>query len=219
MRKIGHYVDSSPKTWVQTERAAHEAWGLLALNSPRAAGLLHHLVANMGHQNAIVINQKTLAKIMRCTVRTVQRAIDDLVADHWIQSVSLGGAGTVNAYVVNDQVAWGESRDSMPRVSTFSARVVADIDDQSEHTLARSQLRRIPILYPNEAQLPSGPGGAPPSQPAIPGMEPDLPALAGETEDPWGHLRDATPEELAQEREDMKTRIELEKRGQQRLTE
>lgn len=121
---------------------------------------------------------------MRCTVRTVQRAIDDLVADHWIQSVSLGGAGTVNAYVVNDQVAWGEARDSMPRVSTFSARVVADIDDQSEQTLARSQLRRIPILYPNESQLPTGPSGEPPSQPTIPGMEPDLPALAGEKNDP-----------------------------------
>ena len=198
MKKIGTYVDSSPRTWVQTDRAAHEAWAVLSMSSPRAGALLHHLVANMGHQNAVVINQATLAKMMRCDPRTVRRAISELVADNWIQSVSLGGAGTVNAYIVNDQVAWGEARGSMPRVSTFSARIVADIDDQNEHTLARSQLRRIPILYPNERQLPSGPSAEPPSQPSIDGFEPDLPAI---------HGKDQTEREV------------LEARGQHRLTE
>jgi len=183
MRKLGSYVDSNPSTWVQTERAAHEAWGLLVMSSPRAAALLHHFVANMAGQNAVVVNQKTLAKMMKCTVRTIQRAVDDLVADNWIQSVSMGGAGTVNAYVVNDQVAWGQARDKMPRLSTFSARVIADIDDQDQRALTRSKLRRIPVLYPNEMQLPSGPSDEPPSQPAIPGMEPDLPALQGDAAD------------------------------------
>lgn len=178
MKKLGSYVDSSPKTWVQTERAAHEAWGLLSMKSPRAAALLHHLIANMGSQNAIVASQATLAKMLRCDPRTIRRAVDDLVADNWIQCVSMGGAGTVNAYIVNDQVAWGEKRDNMPRLSLFTARVIADIDDQSEHTLSRSQLRKIPVIYPNEKQLPSGPGEPPPSQPSIPGMEPDLPALS-----------------------------------------
>lgn len=191
MKKLGAYVDNTPKTWVQTERAAHEAWGLLSMKSPRAAALLHHLVANMGSQNAIVASQATLAKMLRCDPRTIRRAIEDLVADSWIQCVSMGGAGTVNAYIVNDQVAWGEKRDSMPRLSLFTARVIADIDDQSEHTLSRSQLRKIPVIYPNERQLPTGPGAEPPSQPSIPGMEPDLPALSEQ--------------------------VELEQRGQQRL--
>ena len=44
---------------------------------------------------------------------------------------------------------------------------------------------------PGERQLPTGPGEDPPSQPAIDGMEPDLPSL----------------------------QAELEKRGQQRLLE
>lgn len=197
MKKLGSYVDNSPRTWVQTERAAHEAWGLLTIKSPRAAALLHQLVANMGSQNAIVASQATLAKMLGCDPRTIRRAIEDLVADNWIQCVSMGGAGTVNAYVVNDQVAWGQPRAQMPRVSTFSARVIADIDDQSEHTLTRSGLRRIPVLYPNELQLPTGPGQEPPSQPAIPGMEIDLPALQG----------------------DAAERHELERRGQRRITE
>jgi len=187
------------------------------MKSPRAAALLHQLVANMGSQNAVVASQATLAKMLRCDPRTIRRAIEDLVADKWIQCVSMGGAGTVNAYIVNDQVAWGEKRDNMPRLSLFTARVIADIEDQSETTLSRSQLRRIPVIYPNERQLPSGPGEDPPSQPAIPGMEPDLPALNGENADPWAHLRGASQEEL--EREDMRLRLELEKRGQQRLPE
>ena len=43
--------------------------------------------------------------------------------------------------------------------------------------LGHADLRRIPTLYPGEQQLPTGPGEEPPSQPSIPGLEPDLPAL------------------------------------------
>ena len=164
-------------TWVQTDRKAHEAWGDLALKSPRAAALLHRLIANMGHQNAVVINQKTLAEIMGCTIRTVQRAVADLVANKWIQAISMGGAGTVNAYVVNDRVAWGEKRNMRPHLSVFSAQVVARADDQDAVTLDGLQLRRIPTLYAGEQQLPTGPGSEPPSQPNFPGLEPDLPYI------------------------------------------
>lgn len=188
--ELGTKVSSGPKTWVQTERAAHEAWARLSLRSPRAAALMHHLVANMGPQNAIVVNQRTLSKMLGCTVRTVQRAVADLVADKWIQAINLGGAGTVNAYVVNDQVAWGEKRDMRPHLSVFSARVIADFDDQDASTLERIGLRKLPMLYPGEAQLPAGPGEPPPSQPSIAGMETDLPALQGESPDPWHEERE-----------------------------
>ena len=178
VKKIGMPLDASRSTWVQTERSAHEAWSKLTRNNPMASALMHNLVASMGSQNAVVVSQKTLAKMMECHVKTVQRALEHLVADHWIQAVNVGGAGTVKAYVVNDQVAWGEKRGNMPHTSTFSARVIADIDDQSKETLVMSNLRRIPTLYPGELQLPSGPGGEPPSQSSIPGMEPDLPAIS-----------------------------------------
>ena len=77
--KLGTPVHSGPKTWVQTERAAHEQWSLLTMSSPRAAAVMHRLVSIMGHQNAVVISQKTLAKMMGCNERTIRRAIDDLV--------------------------------------------------------------------------------------------------------------------------------------------
>ena len=63
-RQLGARVDTSPNTWVQTERAAHEAWAKLTIKSPRSAALMHHLIARMGHQNAVVVSQKTLAKLM-----------------------------------------------------------------------------------------------------------------------------------------------------------
>lgn len=142
-----------------------------------------HLVAQMGHQNAVVVPQKVLAKLMGRSIDTVQRAIRDLEAERWIQVVKMNGPGTVAAYVVNDRVAWGQPRDQL-RLSVFSAAVVADADDQGPLTLEHSDLRRIPTLYPGERQLPTGPGEDPPSQPNIDGLEPNLPAIqAGDAAD------------------------------------
>jgi len=172
--KIGTPAKNKIGQWVQTERKAHEAWANLIGRKPRAAMLLHHLVAQMGHQNAVVVPQKVLAKLMKCSQETVKRAVADLVAERWVQVVKLNGPGTVNAYVVNDRVAWGQPRDQL-RLSAFSATVVADHDDQDATTLDHTDLRRIPTLYPGEQQLPSGPHEDPPSQPCLPDMEPDLP--------------------------------------------
>jgi hypothetical protein len=169
--KLGTPVASGPRQWVQTERAAHEAWAALTLQSPRAAALMHHFVALMGHQNALVVPQKTLAKLMGCNERTIRRAVDDLVKGRWVQVVQLGHMGTVNAYVVNSAVAWAEKREHIGRLSVFHARVVADADDQPDTDLDRSNLRRVPIIYPPEQALPTGDGecGA---QALLAGLEP-----------------------------------------------
>jgi hypothetical protein len=175
---IGTPAKSKPGQWVQTERKAHEVWARLCMNKPRAAALAHHLVALMGNQNAVVISQKTLAKLMGMSERTVRYAVSDLVVEKWVQVVKLNGPGTVSAYVVNDRVAWGQSRDQL-HLSMFSAVIVADIEDQDAATLDHADLRRIPSLFLGEQQLPSGPGEDPPSQPSqplLPGFEPDLPA-------------------------------------------
>ncbi|WP_323032625.1 hypothetical protein [Paracoccus sp. (in: a-proteobacteria)] len=200
---IGASGKHKPGQWVQTERKAHEAWARLIARKPRAAELLHHLVAQMGNQNAVVIPQTVLAKLMGRSVDTVQRAVKDLVAERWVSVVRLG-KGKESAYIVNDRVAWGQPRDQL-RLSVFSATVVADHDDQDAALLGHGDLRRIPTLYPGEQQLPTGDGEAPPSQPSIPGMEPDLPTIDMET----GEVLDS----------DMQHRQALEKRGQQRLVE
>lgn len=171
---IGTPAKPNAKQWVQTPRKTHEAWAQLVMRKPRAAALAHHLVAQMGHQNAVVVSQAVLAKLMGCSVETVKRAVRDLVAERWISVVRLGKGKEV-AYVVNDNVAWGQPRDQL-RLSRFSATVVADYADQDAALLGHGDLRRIPTLYPGERQIPTGPGMPPPSQPSIDGLEPDLPA-------------------------------------------
>lgn len=172
----------SPKSsWVQTERKAHEAWARLAVKKPKAAALLHVLVANMGSRNAVVVSQKLLAKMMGCSIDTVKRAVSILKEERWIQCVNINGVGTVNAYVVNDRVAWGEPRKNLC-YSSFSATVMAEYDDQETSTLENAELRKIPTLYQGELQLPSGEGEPPPSQPPLKGLEPDLPYIQSESE-------------------------------------
>lgn len=167
---------------------------------------MHLLVAQMGNQNAVVVSQKTLSKLMACSLRTTQYAITDLVDERWLQVVKLNGPGTIAAYVVNDRVAWGQRRDQK-WMSVFSAAVVADIEDQDAIALAHESLKQIPVMYPGEFQLPTGPGEDPPSQPSIDGMEPDLPAIQQEA--PKKHAK----------KTDADVRAALEAKGQQRITD
>ena len=164
--------------WVQTERAAHEAWAGLLRQSPRAAELLHLLVARVGEHNAVVISQQTLAGLMGRSVNTVKTALAVLKAGLWIEVRQIGDRGTVNAYVLNRNVVWSGPRDGI-RYALFSAAVVVSDQEQPDRDLLdqREPLRSLPTLYPGERQLPTGEGQPPPSQPALPGMEPDLPAL------------------------------------------
>ena len=100
-----------------------------------------------------------------------------LTEDRWIELRQIGDRGTINAHVINDRVAWSGKRDGI-RYSLFSAAVVLSDDEQPdrEELDQLEPLRRIPSIYQGERQLPSGDGLPPPSEPSLPGMEPDLPA-------------------------------------------
>ena len=163
--------------WLQTERAAHEAWAKLIAEAPKAAQLMHLLVARIGENNAVVISQKNLIRLMGASRPTVQRAVKKLRDDLWVEVRQIGDRGTTNAYVVNDRVAWLGRRDGI-RYSLFSAAVVISDDEQPDAAeLDRQEpLRKIPSIGRGEQQLPTGPGLPPPSEPTFPGMEVDLPA-------------------------------------------
>lgn len=74
-------------------------------------------------------------------------------------------------------MAWSGKRDGI-RYSLFSAIVVLSEDEQPDRDQLGQQepLRRVPSLFRDEKQLPSGDGLPPPAEPALPGMEVDLPA-------------------------------------------
>lgn len=180
-------VSAPSGPWVQTERAAHEAWAKLIATSPLAARVMHLFASRVGEHNAVVISQGTLATLLGAHRRSVTRAISLLEQDRWIEVRQVGDRGTVNAYVLNDRVIWSGNRDGI-RYSLFSAAVVVSSDEQPDATeLDRNNelrpLRRLPTLYTGERQLPSGEGLPPPSQPTFPGLETDLPARQLDVED------------------------------------
>ena len=166
-------------TWVQTERAAHEAWAALIGRQPRAAALLHLLVANMDRSGALVASQGTLGKLMGVSVATIKRALIVLTDECWIDVVRVGSErGGVNAYVVNRRVAWADKRENQ-RYAAFDARILVSEEEQEAPIPDnRPPLRQLPALSPGDMQLPHGEGMPPPAQPAL--VEPDLPAIPRE---------------------------------------
>jgi hypothetical protein len=131
---------------------------------------MHRFVALMGHQNAVVISQEALAKLMGCSLRTMHYALADLVRERWVQVVQIGASGTVNAYVVNTNVAWGEKRDQRHRLAVFTATVVGDLEEQPSGAENASPLRRVPVIFPPEKSIAVG-EGEPGAQIALPGMD------------------------------------------------
>ncbi len=171
-------------TWVQTERAAHEAWSALIGRKPKAAQLMHLLVANMGKDAAVVTSQATLASLMGVSVNTIKRALTVLSDEHWIDVVRVGSErGGVNAYVVNRRVAWADKRDNQ-RYAAFDARIlVAETEQDAPIADKRPPLRQLPALSPGDMQLPHGDGLPPPSQKPL--VDADLPSLPREEQLDW----------------------------------
>src|SRR3546814_10062923 len=102
----------------------------------------------------------------RCALVTVvqtfalpifQRAVDVLSEDRWIEIRQIGENGTVNAHIINDRVAWSGKRDGL-RYSLFSAAVIISEAEQPdfEELGQQAPLRRLPSLFRDERQLPSG---------------------------------------------------------------
>lgn len=168
-REVGKPVSPKVQTWVQTEREAHVQWGRLVVSNPLAAAVMHQLVAIMDRSNAVCISHQTLADLVGCHYTTVKRALKYLETNNWVQVVQVGPRGTVNAYVINERVAWADYRDNK-KLAIFSARIVADAADQSQAALAPGKLRRVPIIHPPEEALPAG-DWPPGSQGQLPGME------------------------------------------------
>ena len=94
-------IDRRPHrgTWLQTERAAHEAWARLIDKSPLAAKIMHVLTARVGNHNAAVISQKNLARLAHASERGVRDALRVLEADRWLEMRQIGGRGTVKSAV------------------------------------------------------------------------------------------------------------------------
>jgi len=162
--------------WVQVPRKSMEAMAVLMGESASAARLLVKITARMGDHNALVASNQALSDLSGLSLATVKRAMKLLQDRKWINILRLGPTGTVRAIVVNDQVAWFGPREGL-RHSLFSAAILVSEAEQDPADLAANgPLHEVPAIYRGEMQLPTGDGLPPPSQPSMPGLEPDLPA-------------------------------------------
>ena len=170
--------------WVQIDRAALERWGALTIAHPRASQLLQVMVSNMGRHNAIVTSQATLADMLNVSVKTIRRNLAILAENNWIEVRQVGPSGNGSAYIVNSRVAWSGKRDGI-RYALFEAAVLVSEKDQPDKAALGAQppLESVPLMMPGEQQLPTGDGLPPPSEPSLPGLEPDLPARQMDIED------------------------------------
>lgn len=116
-------------TWIQMDRESLLKLAKLSVEHPRAAALLNVIVSLLGRHNAVVASQQTLAKLAGVSLATAKRALETLAARSWIETKQIGLSGTVNAYIVNDRVAWSGTRDGK-RYSMFSATIIAADDEQ-----------------------------------------------------------------------------------------
>lgn len=174
------YHQANPRgSWVQTERAGHEAWAQLIHKNPRAAQLLHILVSKMDEKAALVASHKLLSELCGVSIMTIRRSLTTLVEQNFIQTVRIGSErGGVLGYIVNSRIAWADSRDNL-KYASFSARVLVTSTEQTT-PLEGPALNQIPHMGPDDLQLPHGPGVPPPNQETLDGMMPDLPAIKQE---------------------------------------
>ena len=84
---------------------------------------------------------------MKCSRRTVQRAVDVLVEDRWIEVRQIGENGTVNAHIINDRVAWSGKRDGI-RYSLFTAAVIVSDEEQPDRDQIDHQAPFAPPAQP-----------------------------------------------------------------------
>lgn len=171
---------TSPGPWVQVERKAMEQWAALIGECPAAGQLLMTMVARMGRGNALVASQRALAEISGLSLSSIKRAVKQLKDRQFIEIVQIGPTKSSSAYVINSRVAWTGKREGL-RQSLFHAVVLASESEQKE--IECGALKRLPVIFTGEQQLPTGEGLPPPSEPSLPGLEPDLPARQMDIED------------------------------------
>lgn len=123
----------------------------LTRDNPMAASVMLVLLANVGDEGALVVSQATLAKLCKCSVPTVERAIADLVEEEWIVTVIIGsGPATSLAYFIRSRVVWDERKNL--EYADFNARVL--ISGEDNPYLKSNSLSQSMHLEPGETVIP-----------------------------------------------------------------
>ena len=101
---------------------------MLMKESPAAAVVLSLLREHMDEENAIIISYESIMEMTGYSKSTVQKAVNILKKDVWIQAVKVG---TGNAYRVNSEAYWTTNIDGKV-YSKFKATVLASAKEQKK---------------------------------------------------------------------------------------
>lgn len=154
-------LSKTPTDFLQVTRGYLRDMRELAKRSPAAHQVLWLLAERMNKTNAVVISQKTMGQILGYSRSTLNRAINLLREERWVQVIATGGS---NAYVVNSKVLWRDQGGK--RYAAFFAEVVVSADEQAHpvEEWDNVELRHMPILRGKEVPLTGDEALPPPDQ-------------------------------------------------------
>jgi hypothetical protein len=123
-----HDTSDETEKFVELDQDSLMRLAVLARDNPKAASVMLAILAKVGDECALVVSHATLAKLCKCSVPTVKRAIADLVAEDWIVAVIIGsGRAASLAYFIRSRVDT-ETRENIEYVD-FNARVLISGED------------------------------------------------------------------------------------------
>lgn len=129
-----------------------ELMELRALNAkdPNALTILLIMVEKMNKQNALMISQKNLIKILKKSKPTVSRAIAALKESKFLDVIKVG---TANAYIINSNVFWQDNALLKDKAAIFTATVIASGEEQDKKYFEdweNVKLKQLPLLMDDD---------------------------------------------------------------------
>lgn len=129
-----------------------ELMELRALNAkdPNALTILLIMVEKMNKQNALMISQNNLIKILKKSRPTVSRAIAALKESKFLDVIKVG---TANAYIINSNVFWQDNALLKDKAAIFTATVIASGDEQDKkyfENWENVKLKQLPLLMDDD---------------------------------------------------------------------
>lgn len=109
----------------------------IASESPTAIQILMYFLENMNNNNAVIVSQKELARIVNKTRQGVAKALKVLESNG---SLLIGKVGTANVYIINSDLAW-QGTYKQRRNVILNATVVMEMEDNEEIVKHFSKLR------------------------------------------------------------------------------
>lgn len=101
----------------------------LAGENYTAYKLLMLLCKHMDGTNALCVSRVALSEILKCTEKTVSRAVKYLKENGWICVLK---SGTSNVYIVNPEVAW-TSYGNQKQYCKFQANILLSSSENAEY--------------------------------------------------------------------------------------